>query len=886
MAAIASEVSSSRIPLCGSARLSAVDNSRVQARRPRRVVDVAATLDAIAILEGVLTQHGPLHKDEIKQHARDRGMDDLDSALQWNLLEMDCPARQLVDDRWVWLPALLAGRVFTHRLNAEESTHDVLTVTPDLSSITTLCEHEQYQRLADGSTARVALAGYDDELFDERNIPGQAIDPAGTLLLEPGALAALGVGDGDTVGVRLSTDGLVLEQVDATTQHAAGERLAATLDADGPTYVDTAVWSACVTDPALFTDPLPPLSEIVEDHGLAHRDEWLAASGFDFGRWQFERRCELLAERHGLDADDALVLTSLVELYDKALLLVEANDAGGADESPAIVPADASIGVTRELGAHLVDPLLAELLVAETVGVDRRGAAALGLFAEVMEPTVPRAAQVAWRWLRAVALERIGDIEEAERELLAAESMNPDWPLPLIDLARIASDRGDIERGLGLLRRAGAEPDHPLVALLQAHRVEPRRDLGRNEPCWCGSGRKYKKCHLGREQLTLAQRANWLYEKAAQYAAFSGWRELLAEVGYERYRHSHDVAEALHAGMADPLVMDVVLFEGGAFAEFLQVRGSLLPDDERLLAEQWLLADRSVFEVEKVSPGESLTVRDTRNGDTHEVRERTASRQLKAGQLICARVVSAGDSMQFFGGVEPIALHERDALIDLLDSELDPVELVSTVSRRFAPATLTNTEGEPLVICEATVHLGDPDEIEAALDETYDRVDGEEPPRWHEHVDTRGMPHIRAVLVREGDTLRVETNSAERMDRVVTTLIRLDPTMRVIDDVRRPIRDSREAADLAAQLPAGEKALDPDTPEVTAMLDEFIREYEARWLDEPIPALDGHTPRQAADDPTRRGDLIKLLDSFPAGEDVPGRMSAERLRSALGLEGE
>jgi SEC-C motif len=848
------------------------------------VVDVAATRDAIAIIEKVLTQHGPLHKDEITQHARDRGMDDLDSALRWNLLEMDCPARQLVDDRWVWLPTLLSGRVFTHRLNADESTHNVLTVTPDLSSITTLCEHEQYQRLADGSTARLVLAGYDDELLDERIIPVQAIDPAGSLLLEPGALTALGVGDGDTVGVRLSTDGLVLERVDVTTQHTAGERLAATLDADEPTYVDAAVWSACVTDPALFTDPLPPLSEIIEDQGLAHRGDWLAPIGFDFGRWQFERRCELLAERHGLDADDALVLTSLVELYDKAQLLVEADDPGGADEAPAIVPADGSIGVTAELGAHLVDPLLAELLVAETVGVDRRGAAALGLLAEVMESEVPRSARVAWRWLRAVALERIGDIDEAERELLAAESMDPDWPLPLIDLARIASDRGDIERGLGLLRRAGVEPDDPLVELLRAHRAEPRGDLGRNEPCWCGSGRKYKKCHLGREQLTLAERVKWLYAKAAQYAELSDWRELLAEVGYERYRHTHDLGEALDAGIADPLVMDVVLFEGGAFAEFLQVRGSLLPDDERMLAEQWLLVERSVFEVEKVNRGESITVRDARNGDTHEVRERTASRQLKAGQLICARVVPAGDSMQFFGGIEPIALHERDALIDLLDSEPDPAELVATLSRRFAPATLTNTEGEPLVICEATVHVGDPDKIEAALDETYDRVDGEEPPRWHEYVDTHGMPHVRAVLVRERDTLRVETNSAERMDRVVTSLIRLDPTMRVLDDVRRPIRDSREAADLAAQLAAPDTALDPSDPKVAAMLDEFILEYEARWLDEPIPALDGQTPRQAADDPTRRGDLIKLLDSFPADDDTPGRMSAARIRSALRLE--
>src|SRR5258707_4789191 len=133
-------------------RPSAVDNFRVNARCARRVVDVAATLEAISTLAEILTHHGPLHQDEIAQHCRERGMDDPDSAIQWNLLEMDCPARQLVDDRWVWLPAVLAGRVFTHRVSADESTHEVLTVTPDLDPITTLFEHQQYQRLADGST--------------------------------------------------------------------------------------------------------------------------------------------------------------------------------------------------------------------------------------------------------------------------------------------------------------------------------------------------------------------------------------------------------------------------------------------------------------------------------------------------------------------------------------------------------------------------------------------------------------------------------------------------------------------------------------------------------------------------------------------------------------
>jgi hypothetical protein len=850
---------------------------------------VAEAFDAVGSLSTMLTEHGPLHEDDIARRLRDSGVADPDDALD----ETDCPARQLLDDRWVWLPAVLAGRVFTHRLDADELAHDLLTVTPDLDPITALCEHEQYQRLADGSPVHVVLAGFDEELLEQRGIPPEVVDPLGALVLPPGTLSSLGVAEGDLVGVRLSPQGLVFERVAATQPSlAAGARLAAMLDADEPVYFDAAVWTACVEDPAMFTEPLPPLCEIAEDYGLVHSDEWLAPNGFDFTRWRFERECEALARRYDIDSDDAFVLHTLVTVYDQMSLLLA--DAVDSDESTADAFDATSEGATRpevdqfvdlaaEFGGELADPLLAELLLAETVGTGRAGAAALGLFAEVMEPKVPRTARVAFRWLRAVALERIGDIDAAERELLAAESMNPDWPLPLFDLARIASDRGDVERGLALLRRAGAGPDHPLAELLAPYRVEPRNDIGRNEPCWCESGRKYKKCHLGHERLPLADRVSWLYMKACQHALLTGWSDLLAEVTYERGRYT-DPADGEPDTLADPLLMDAVLFEGGAFAEFLQIRGPLLPDDERLLAEQWLLVDRSVFEVEQVHPGQGVTVRDVRTGDTHEVRERAASRQLKPGQLVCARVVPDGDTNQFFGGLEPVALHERDRVIDLLDSEPDAVELVAYLSRRFAPPTLTNTEGDPLTICEAIVRVGDPARIVAALDDTYDRADGEDPPRWFEHVTTQGMERIRAALVLDGNTLRAEANSEKRMDRVLAALARLDPEMSVLDDSRRPLRDAREAADLARQLPtAAAAALDPDDPALATLLDEFVRDYEARWLDESIPALDGHTPRQAADDPTRRADLIKLLDTFPAGDAARGGMNADRLRAALGL---
>lgn len=36
----------------------------------------------------------------------------------------------------MWLPTVLTGRVFTHRLRAAEVAHDVLSVTPNLDPIT------------------------------------------------------------------------------------------------------------------------------------------------------------------------------------------------------------------------------------------------------------------------------------------------------------------------------------------------------------------------------------------------------------------------------------------------------------------------------------------------------------------------------------------------------------------------------------------------------------------------------------------------------------------------------------------------------------------------------------------------------------------------------
>ena len=32
-------------------------------------------------------------------------------------------------------------------------------------------------------------------------------------------------------------------------------------------------------------------------------------------------------------------------------------------------------------------------------------------------------------------------------------------------------------------------------ALVETRRLDDNEKIGRNDPCWCGSGKKFKKCH-------------------------------------------------------------------------------------------------------------------------------------------------------------------------------------------------------------------------------------------------------------------------------------------------------------------------------------------------------------------------------------------------------
>ena len=586
----------------------------------------------IDVIAGVLAENGPMTEDRLLAVVVSRGVDlgdDADDALAEALDDGDGLVTVLADERWASLPALLAGRTFTHRLSSSELEHDILVMDSDLKPVDMLTECAPYQRLADGSPVVGVLMPFDADTVAARGIPLDVVGDLGALLLPPGYLRGKGLSEGDVIALGLAAgDGLLLESIPepavrAETVSTLGQRLSTVLEAepDEPTPLDVAVWTACADDPTLFTEPLPPLAEALDTCGLAHDGEWLAVQGFDFRRWQVDERCAAIARVHDLSDNEALAVLAMVIMYDQLVKLHAAAlavDEDGGETAlaafvaeltslPELSPTDlgrvhdeeATVKATavRATTVFLAQPAVAEAVLAETIGSGIDGAAVLGLFAETLEPLALPAARPALRWLRGKAHERLGDLT-----------------------------------------------------------------------------------HLHHEQLPLDERAAWLYQKAGMFLVDGPWRSAVMEAAQVRAQFDED-PDALLDALDVPLVTDAVLFEGGAFAEFVATRGVLLPEDERLLAEQWLLIDRSVYEIEHVRRGAGFTMRDVRTGDVHQVRERTASQVLKAGALVCARVVPAGDTTQIFGGIEPVAAHERDGLIALLDSEPDPLDLVGFLTR-------------------------------------------------------------------------------------------------------------------------------------------------------------------------------------------------------------
>ena len=205
----------------------------------------------------------------------------------------------------------------------------------------------------------------------------------------------------------------------------------------------------------------------------------------------------------------------------------------------------------------------------------------------------------------------------------------------------------------------------------------------------------------------------------------------------------------------------------------------------------------------------------------------------------------------------------------------------------FVPPVLRNTDGEDLLFHTASFHMADRKAVKKTLKNRkgvdYDHNADEYV--WSsetgEAARMMGGPVTLARMEMIDDELIVTTNSAERFERVRAWLTEI-PGVRFMDVQTRDPDALDTAAPLVDQL-LDEEPFEP-TPEMRRDIEAHITNHYMNWLDTPLPALKGRTPREACRDEQGRAEVTTLIRNMPdpAGN-VPVAVPREAMLRELGL---
>jgi len=281
---------------------------------------------------------------------------------------------------------------------------------------------------------------------------------------------------------------------------------------------------------------------------------------------------------------------------------------------------------------------------------------------------------------------------------------------------------------------------------------DPREKVGRNDPCPCGSGKKYKRCCLS-----------------------AGWEETApADTPWSRQRDASDrltpallklakreIGDLLTLAWADfnqvhaPKPLEDYPDEAAIFSPYLifdwdpdhpvrrrsgKVRAGLvvsmyldknmtrMSDLEIRIVHQAISQPVTFYEIVRCNPGRTVVLRDVLLGGETDVEEHTASKTMRPGDLVYAQIWKLPE-VATLGRLAPRSI-PPDRKVDIVElraklrrkiakknRELSAADLlqysqqIRTVyldlrDAMFRPKKLVNTDGEPWVLHTLTFRVG------------------------------------------------------------------------------------------------------------------------------------------------------------------------------------
>ncbi|MBU2692277.1 MAG: SEC-C domain-containing protein [Candidatus Eisenbacteria bacterium] len=449
---------------------------------------------------------------------------------------------------------------------------------------------------------------------------------------------------------------------------------------------------------------------------------------------------------------------------------------------------------------------------------------------------------------RALILAGAGRIKEAVSQVQFNLTVFPDDPWVMIKAADVYQSAGELDRAEELYRRAleaagddrftreGAlerlvpmleeQNRHPEASILQQEEKTKHASEGsqaapapagktirreqpkvkRNDPCPCGSGKKYKKCcgsaeatHAPGTESDIRQRLLSALMKFVHRDEFSEevqralvlyWGERFADT---KLPDAFDQMEPDFAQWAfyEWLIQDYPCADGRSFMErYFQRLGWQLNSRERVHLEKSMASHMGLYQIIELRPDEGFLLQDLLTNRHIEVLDKTATQYLIQWDLVAARLLEMNDRIQFSGGLFPFRPDEKDSL------------------KRF---------------CEdayAAYQITNPDSDWTAFLKGHGEI-------YNHYLQAKPDALADALPGAPNDTLPQDSED----------------------------RDPRDA---------GEMDIPPEIRE--SLINEFLDKHYHAWCDLPVPALKDRTPRAAVQDPEGRRAVIDLIRSMENSE--------------------
>ena len=285
---------------------------------------------------------------------------------------------------------------------------------------------------------------------------------------------------------------------------------------------------------------------------------------------------------------------------------------------------------------------------------------------------------------------------------------------------------------------------------------------GRNDPCPCGSGNKYKHCCL-RAAISSSdspQALAWRRVRRAldEFSMATTMLPFVAETygpdaleeAWEEFSGAEEPFDPetphiqifmpwfFHRWSPDPYsteVADTELHQRSPTALFLERRGARLDPVIRRYLGSCLKAPFSFHEILRCDPGHGFQARDLFTGEEHAVLERSATQGMQPGDIVFGQLVTAegitileASSLCFIPPIYKIELIDfrkkllrgkpRFTAANLCDWDLELIERYLDIMDKVLNPQLPrlhNTDGEPLEMHRLVFDIDSPEKVLGAL---------------------------------------------------------------------------------------------------------------------------------------------------------------------------